>query len=176
MFKNIVNSLLIILIVLLGIELFLWQKIKDKDTKEDTIKQIEAEVKYDTNYTPVAKDSVVLLYITEVLPIADTNITEVLPIADTIKKDTIREVIKDSVKVEIPITQKMYKDSNYTAYVSGFKPNLDSLIIVNKTITETIKPKPKKWGLGLQVGYGVTSGLKQSFYIGVGVSYNILNF
>ncbi|MCE8498011.1 hypothetical protein J9A17_09595 [Bacteroides thetaiotaomicron] len=33
----------------------------------------------------------------------------------------------------------------------------------------TLKPKQKRWGLGLQVGYGYPSGL----YVGGGVSYNL---
>lgn len=35
---------------------------------------------------------------------------------------------------------------------------------------------PKRFGIGLQVGYGVSNDLKPSLYVGVGVSYNILKF
>lgn len=37
-------------------------------------------------------------------------------------------------------------------------------------------PKPKKFGIGIQVGYGFSTGLQPSAYIGVGASYNIIRF
>lgn len=36
--------------------------------------------------------------------------------------------------------------------------------------------RPKRIGIGLQVGYGVTGDLKPSLYVGAGISYNIINF
>ena len=37
----------------------------------------------------------------------------------------------------LPVEQKIYQDSNYTAYVSGYNPNLDSLKVYPKTVTVT---------------------------------------
>jgi len=37
-------------------------------------------------------------------------------------------------------------------------------------------PKPKKYGIGLQIGWGLTKELKTSPYIGVGLSYNLIRF
>ena len=120
----------------------------------DTIKVIK----------PIPKDSVVVRYVTERLPI--------------VHYDTI--AVFDSVRVEIPITQKVYEDSTYKAYVSGFKPNLDSIFVYPKTEVQTIKikTKPKRWGIGVQVGYGLTLTGSPKFapYVGVGISYNIFNF
>ena len=73
--------------------------------------------------------------------------------------------------------QAYYEDSLYRAWVSGYRPRLDSLMIFPKTVYQTvtndiyhtITPKKKRWGLGLQVGYGYTGGL----YLGVGMSYNL---
>lgn len=73
--------------------------------------------------------------------------------------------------------QAYYEDSLYRAWVSGYRPKLDSLMIfprtVYRTVTNdiyhTITPKKKRWGLGLQVGYGYPGGL----YLGVGMSYNL---
>lgn len=86
--------------------------------------------------------------------------------------------VPDSATVEIPITQKVYRDSSYTAYVSGFRPNLDSIMIYAPVRTVRIKDKPKRWGIGVQVGYGVTVTKQPQFapYIGIGVSYNLWNF
>ena len=123
-------------------------------------------VVYDTisYYKPIAKDSVVVRYITERLPI--------------VHYDTI--TIYDSIAVEIPITQKVYEDSTYKAYVSGYKPSLDSIMVYPSKEVQTIKikPKPKRWGIGVQVGYGLTLQPQPKFapYVGVGISYNIFNF
>ena len=66
--------------------------------------------------------------------------------------------------------------------VSG-RPQLDSIQIYQRTefITKEIKTvtKPKRWGLGLQAGYGVLLHNGQVFpapYIGVGLSYSIINW
>ena len=62
--------------------------------------------------------------------------------------------------------QAYYEDSLYRAWVSGYRPRLDSLMIFPKTVYQTvtndiyhtITPKKKRWGLGLQVGYGYPGG------------------
>ena len=88
------------------------------------------------------------------------------------------KVTPDSVSVEIPITQKVYETDCYRAIVSGYKPSLDDIYIYQPTQIVQVKSKPKRWGVGIQVGYGVT--LKQtpqfSPYVGVGVSYNLFQF
>lgn len=86
--------------------------------------------------------------------------------------DTIR--IGDTV---VHREQAYYEDSLYRAWVSGYRPRLDSLQIFPKTVYQTvtndiyhtITPRKKRWGLGMQVGYGYPSGI----YAGVGVSYNL---
>lgn len=86
----------------------------------------------------------------------------------------------DSVDVTLPITQRTYRDSNYTAWVSGYQPKLDSIHTYNKmvyttrTIERTITNPPRKWGIGISAGcgYGINSKLFEP-YIGVGVTYVI---
>jgi hypothetical protein len=103
-----------------------------------------------------------------------------LPIyhTDTI---TISEVtIRDSVEVEIPIVQREYKDSTFQAWVSGYEPSLDSIRIFEKktTITNTItntQYKSKKFGLGVQLGVGINPKGNVNPYVGVGISYNLIN-
>ncbi len=89
-------------------------------------------------------------------------------------------VTPDSVDVEIPITQTVYEDSTYTAYVSGYRASLDSLIfrMPRETMTITKYPKPKRWSVGIQVGYGMTLKGTPQFapYVGIGVSYNLFSF
>ncbi len=120
---------------------------------------------------PVPVDSVVVRYVTKVLkavePAADATSTVVdstLVVAES--QHTGRT---DSVAVEIPITQKKYETEDYTAYVSGYEPNLDSIFVYRKTITETVTPaeKPKgslkdRFGFGLVLGAGYGTIHKQA--------------
>jgi hypothetical protein len=115
------------------------------------------------------------------------------PVHDTIVKwqearvprEHFREVTKmtkgsDSIDVTLPITQRMYRDSNYTAWVSGYKPSLDSIHTYNKmvyttrTIERTVTKPPNRWGIGINAGYGygINSKLFEP-YVGVGVTYII---
>lgn len=76
--------------------------------------------------------------------------------------------------------QVVYGDSTYRAVVSGYvDPRLDSMMVYPRTEYRTVtndiyhlpvKAKPKRWGLGVQVGYGVPGG----WYVGGGVSYNLV--
>lgn len=73
--------------------------------------------------------------------------------------------------------QAYYEDSLYRAWVSGYRPRLDSLQIFPRTVFQTVTndiyhtiiPKKKRWGLGLQAGYSYPGG----WYVGAGVSYNL---
>ena len=84
----------------------------------------------------------------------------------------------DSVSVQIPITQRVYETDRYRAVVSGYQPSLDNLLIYQPSQVVRIKDKPKRWGIGVQVGYGITVKGSPQFapYIGVGVSYNLFTF
>lgn len=129
---------------------------------------------YDTIYVevPVPVDSVVLRYVTEKLPVAtrDTLYAE-----NYAQKEL--ENIRGSSTVVLPITQNHYADSTYEAWVSGYHPSLDSIRVFNKTeyVTTTIKHRPKRFGIGLQGGYGLS---QKGFhpYVGIGISYNLWNF
>ena len=83
--------------------------------------------------------------------IIDTLLLPV-PITDTL-------MLHDTVLVHLPIEQRQYSDLRYTAWVSGYRPQLDSIQIYQQRefITKEIKTvtKPNRWGLGLQAGYGI---------------------
>lgn len=98
-------------------------------------------------------------------------------------KDTVR--VHDSLYVSLPVEKKVYEDSNYRAVVTGIYPELESISvypetkIITNTITVTEKQKPKKFGVGVQVGYGVTYCDRKIYpgpYVGVGISYNLIRF
>lgn len=75
----------------------------------------------------------------------------------------------------IPITQKVYKDTDYTAYVSGFNAKLDSIEVRTKVITYTkTVTKFRTWNIGLTGGYGYGFRSKQfEPFIGIGITLNL---
>lgn len=85
----------------------------------------------------------------------------------------------DTMLVPVPITQRYYHEKDYDAWVSGYRPSLDSIYVFKEiAIVEipVVKTVSKRWGIGVQGG--VTYLPKTGFtpYVGVGVSYNLLNF
>ena len=118
---------------------------------------------------PVAVDSVVVRYVTAKMPVASTQ-------DSVIRLDEPQ----DSAEVAVPITQKVYRDTAYTAWVSGFMPSLDSIAIRRRTdnVTVAVPSRRKRWGVGIQAGYGVTAERNPHFtpYIGIGITYNLFNF
>ena len=142
-------------------------------------------------YKPVPKDSTVIKYVTATLPKADDK-EDNFPnkgdhfeekdemVTPNLPENSSNLPESDSVNVVIPITQKVYDEDTYTAFVSGYNPSLDSLIFKMPREVVTIKEysKPKRWSVGVQVGYGVTlKGTPQlAPYVGIGVSYNLFSF
>ena len=121
---------------------------------------LPAEVRTETKIKTVVKVDTLLIS-PPMAPLLVFQLTDTIRIGDTV---VLRE-------------QAYYEDSLYRAWVSGYRPRLDSLQIfprtVYRTVTNdiyhTIVPKKKRWGLGLQAGYGYPGG----FYVGAGVSYDL---
>lgn len=123
--------------------------------------QQPAEVRVETKIKTVVRVDTLLIS-APMAPLLTIRLTDTIRIGDTVVQ---RE-------------QAYYEDSLYRAWVSGYRPRLDSLVVFPKTVINTvtndiyhtIKVKDKRrWGLGLQAGYGYPNGM----YIGAGVSYNI---
>lgn len=152
-------------------------------------------------YKPVPKEENPLGNITAKLPVSVPKLPESVqkfPESDKKLQDSVQnfgksvpedhfedmgeKVTPDSAEVIVPITQTVYEDSTYTAYVSGYRASLDSLIFRMPrevtTITNTHYQKPKRWSVGIQVGYGMTLKGTPQFapYVGIGVSYNLFSF
>lgn len=94
----------------------------------------------------------------------DTTITETVFVdrwhvrTDTVKLARVDTLtVSDSVRVEVPIEQKVYRDTLYTAWVSGFRPVLDSIRLRQPTIviTQTVREPSAKVG---HFGWGITAG------------------
>jgi hypothetical protein len=127
------------------------------------LKPLPAEIRTKTKIQTVVKLDTVLIS----SPIA--VFWQILP------NDTVR--IGDTLLYRKRV---VYEDSLYHAVVSGYvDPRLDSMQVFPKTVYQTvtndiyhpvpIKPKKKRWGLGLQAGYGYPGGM----YVGAGISYNL---
>lgn len=140
---------------------------------------------------PIPKDSSHIGDVVATLPISKDDkednfpnkIVAELPESDKKMQDSVAKfgkTVPDSANVQIPITQKVYSDSTYTAYVSGYLPCLDSIVLNLPTNIVTIKQqyKPKRWSIGIHAGYGImlNGTPKLSPYIGVGISYNLWSF
>ena len=85
----------------------------------------------------------------------------------------------DTLLVEVPVEQKRYDDSLYTAWVSGYQPQLDSIALhqpeVITTIERTIvKPAPR-WSIGPSVGAGfsVTGQQQAGIFVGFTIQYRL---
>lgn len=121
---------------------------------------LPAEIHTETKVKTVVKVDTLLIS-APMAPLLVFRLTDTMRIGDTV---VYRE-------------QAYYEDSLYRAWVSGYRPRLDSLQVFPKTVFQevtndiyhTIVPKKKRWGIGLQVGYGYPGG----FYVGGGVNYNL---
>jgi len=85
---------------------------------------------------------------------------------------------QDSATIALPVEQKRYDDSLYTAWVSGFRPRLDSIRLhfpeITHTITNTVYEEPPRlmWGIQIGAGYGIVNR-KHDVYIGIGATLRI---
>lgn len=162
----IVLTLLIISVI---VNVLLSVKVK-KDPEHPSTKTIIDTLFYDY---PVPVDSFVIRHITKIVPVIKDSV--VLRLDN--KNDSINPIVivkEDSASVIIPITQKIYEDSTYRAYVSGYNPSLDSIKILRFTEQVNIRAPTKqpRFSVGIQGGYGYTPKGFQP-YIGVGVTVNL---
>ena len=171
--KKAITILILLLLASFTANVLLW----NRDGPVEIEERRETYIDTIPYYHPIPKDSVVVRYVTDRLPIKDSPIQS-CELAATEEKTIDTSAVKsDSATVVIPITQKVYEDSTFRAYVSGYRPALDSIEIFKRTETVYIRSptRNKKWGIGLQLGCGLTPNKVQP-YIGIGISYNIISF
>ena len=85
------------------------------------------------------------------------------------------DTVHDTVYVYLPQQEIVWTDSLCSVYAHGINPVIDSVTHFLPTKTIIPKPKQKKWGIGIQAGYGASEdGL--SPYIGIGVTYSLIRF
>lgn len=121
--------------------------------------------------------------------VADKPVATVaVPISPTDSDNEDSECGQDSTlhlkgdSVLIPITQKVYEDSLYTAYVSGYRPCLDSITVRERITTQYVyetrtRVKKNRIGVGLVGGYGYGFKSKEfEPFVGVGINVNIFSW
>ena len=156
------TSLVVLLVFLfISFGFNIWYVVKDKDVeiKENTTILTKSDTIRDT-----------------VLVVKNEKIVRVV-------HDTLTNIDTMKVIANIPITQKEYSDdSTYTAWVSGYKPNLDSINVYRNNVyinKETIitKKDNKRLGIGPVVYGGFNMGSRQlDWGVGIGITYHILEW
>lgn len=133
---------------------------------------------------PVLVRDEVVRYVTVTLPSAPAR-----PDSSNSNSSNLANIGKDSADVPpaadhfpdtakmvtLPITQQVYRDSSYTAWVSGYAAALDSIHIHRPThyLYNIHRPAPsRRWSFGLQGGIGLTPKGVQP-YVGVGFSIRL---
>ena len=110
--------------------------------------------------------------------------TPILRKIHKVTHDTIKIVLNDTIvrrdTIYLEREQRVYSEDEYTAFVSGYAPRLDSIFVYPKTIYETRFATQNEWRritFGLQVGVGGVIPLFSSSdpslgaYIGVGLGF-----
>ena len=165
------------LFVLLVCSVFLnykqYRDLKEKPDKVEVVTTVTTTERTDT--TPELKEEKPVGFV--VVPVRDVTKIPADSVPLPVSSDTLT-MKGDSV--EIPITQKVYEDSLYTASVSGYHQSLDSIKvrerIVTTRITETrTDTEFRRWNIGVVAGYGYAFNAKQlDWFVGVGVTLSIL--
>ena len=130
------------------------------------VPKLERNVPKSAIFVPKLTKNVPKREISEVGDTIATNAEEAINVTDR----------GDSYDVDIPITQKRFEDSLYTAWVSGYRATLDSIRVRERTVIIAGEPraaKRQKIHIGLTGGVGLV-GLKgdtgAGWFVGVGVT------
>ena len=160
----------------------------DRGTAEETVTRVDTVA----HYVTVARSEVCVGTRVELLPIVtggfrktgeagwrpDSVTEEGKRGPDGATSPLSHVLAGDSAWVEVPVTQREYMAEDYHAWVSGYEPSLDSIYVFPRRDVVTIREppdKPRRWGIGVFAGYGVTpQGLQPC--AGISINYNLWDF
>ena len=174
-------GLMLTLMVSIGLNFWLYFSPQEGETKTEVNTRTETKettVKKPENKSEaiIGKVSVPVKYI--FVPVGGTDSIK-KPVIDADSTDVAMPQLKGD-SLEIPISQKVYEDSLYTAYISGYLPSLDSITVRERIIyttitnTRTVKKRPILT-LGVTGGYGYGTKSKElEPFVGIGLSVNVL--
>lgn len=157
--KKVFWIVLALLLISIGVNVWMW-----KNEPEASVVVVRDTVWKDTVIRePVAAETIQtgrVVYVKVAVP----------------QPQTQHDTIRDSIEVPVPIVQKRYEDSLYTAWVSGFEPKLDSIDLrlptITETVTKTIVKKAPRLSVGVQAGAGVGVFNRQpDLWLGVGAQW-----
>lgn len=124
--------------------------------------------------TVIMKDTVI---ITRPLSEARAPRDTIILALPEVRIDMPRDTVHDTVYVRLPSENIVWTDSLCSVYAHGVMTEIDSVRHFNTTMQIYHEPIPhqKRWGIGIQAGYGASrDGL--SPYVGVGLTYNLIRF
>lgn len=128
------------------------------------------------------KTKVDTLYVRDTLRVETPVFIERHTVDTMVVSVTEFQVVHDTAFVQLPREQVEYRDTSYRAIISGFNPRLEEIelypqkqIITIQTEKVVRVPDAKRWGVGVQAGYGITPAGFQP-YLGVGVSFNLFSW
>lgn len=177
----IVLGLVVALCLFLGYNYKQYRDLHEQPTKIE--EKIVVKYKEKKDSMPDAKKETVVGTIKIPVPkqIQDPRISDNLSesVLDSVGISDKLSDIPDSI--EVPRTQKVYSDSTYTAYVSGYAPCLDSIYVRQKIIehsiveTRNVPTKQfRRWNVGLIGGYGYGFKSKElEPFVGFGLTISI---
>ena len=164
--KTILNYLGVLIIgIIIGIVCSLMVRSKLTTPIHRVISDTTTVIKYDTTRIAEPDSDVEIPLTIKVYPIA--QVPTLLAIVDTMK---IPYIVNG--ELIIPISQKYYRSPQYQAWVSGYDPKLDSIIVnsitYNHAITQTINYQTR-WELSLEARLLAAQNL---FVPSVGIRYS----
>ena len=186
--KKTLTYIVLAMLLLLGVSLFWnYKQYRDLQEKPEVVRDSVTIIEYKEtkDSLPTAKTESVVGSIKVPIPKkkkkdVDAELSQSVPDSFPNLSQTVPDTESED-SLELEITQKVYSDSTYTAYVSGYEPRLDSIFVRQKVITNTIhetrtikEKKFRRWNVGLIGGYGY--GFKsQTFepFIGVDVTISL---
>lgn len=136
---------------------------------------------------PKARDSVAVRHETARLPLAHSIPVEptsersnVYPSDEAAGSDSCMFLVRheeppDSADVVVPITQQVYTDSTYRAWVSGYHARLDSIEVYSRREIVNRSMRIKRWHIGPAIGVGA-SRRGVDVFVGVCLTYSIFSF
>lgn len=185
--KKTLTYIVLAMLLLLGVSLFWnYKQYRDLQEKPEVVRDSVTIIEYKEtkDSLPTAKTESVVGSIKVPIPKkkkdVDAELSQSVPDSFPNLSQTVPDTESED-SLELEITQKVYSDSTYTAYVSGYRPNLDSIFVRQKVITNTIHEtrtieakKFRRWNVGLIGGYGYGFQSKTfEPFIGVGLTISL---
>lgn len=112
----------------------------------------------------------------DTVKVVQPEIVVLRPLRQAIERLPLAADTADTVEVKVPVAQTVYETPDFKAYVSGYRPALDSIFVYGRR-TEIVRPqlpRAKRFSVGIQAGYGFTPHGFQP-YVGIGLSVKLID-